>query len=74
MEKKIVITVLGQDRPGIIARVTGVLFEQDCNVENVSQTILQSEFSGIFIVSMPESLTIDALHAPPDRSDEGPGS
>lgn len=62
MEKKIVITVLGQDRPGIIARVAGVLFEQDCNVENVSQTILQSEFSGIFIVSMPRSLTIDALH------------
>ncbi len=61
METKIVITVLGQDRPGIIARVTGVLFEQDCNVENVSQTILQSEFSGIFIVSMPESLTIEAL-------------
>lgn len=61
METKIVITVLGQDRPGIIARVTGVLFEQDCNVENVSQTILQSEFSGIFIVSMPERLTIDGL-------------
>ncbi|WP_373500466.1 glycine cleavage system protein R [Desulfococcus sp.] len=61
MERKIVITVLGQDRPGIIARVTGVLFEQDCNVENVSQTILQSEFSGIFIVSMPGSLTIDVL-------------
>lgn len=61
METKIVITVLGQDRPGIIARITEVLFEQDCNVENVSQTILQSEFSGIFIVSTPESLTIDAL-------------
>jgi glycine cleavage system transcriptional repressor len=63
MDKKIVITVLGQDRPGIIARVTKVLFEQDCNVENVSQTILQSEFSGIFIVSIPGSLAIDALYS-----------
>ncbi len=51
--KKIVISVLGQDRPGIIAAVSGILFEQDCNIENVDQTILQSEFSGIFIVGMP---------------------
>ncbi|AOY59147.1 MULTISPECIES: glycine cleavage system protein R [Desulfococcus] len=63
MDPKIVITILGQDRPGIIARITRVLFEQDCNVENVSQTILQSEFSGIFIVSIPETLAIDALYS-----------
>jgi glycine cleavage system transcriptional repressor len=63
MEKKVVITVLGKDRPGIIARIARVLFEQDCNVENVSQTILQTEFSGIFIVSIPERLAIDALYS-----------
>ena len=60
MRHKVVITVLGQDRPGIIARVSKVLFQQDCNLENVSQTILQSEFSGIFIASIPEQLAIDA--------------
>ena len=63
MDQKVVITVLGQDRPGIIARISRVLFEQDCNVENVSQTILQSEFSGIFIVSIPETLAMDALYS-----------
>ena len=63
MSRKVVISILGQDRPGIIARVSGVLFEQGCNVENVSQTILQSEFSGIFIVSIPEPLAIDALYS-----------
>lgn len=63
MNKKVVISILGQDRPGIIARVTKVLFEQGCNVENVSQTILQSEFSGIFIVSIPDPLAIDALYS-----------
>jgi glycine cleavage system transcriptional repressor len=52
--KKIVISVLGQDRPGIIAAVTRVLFLAGCNIENVSQTILQAEFSGIFIASIPE--------------------
>ena len=51
--KKIVISVLGQDRPGIIAKVSNALFKKECNIENVSQTILQSEFSGIFIASIP---------------------
>ncbi len=55
--KKTIISVLGKDRPGIIAAVTGILFQQDCNIENVSQTILQDEFSGIFIVALPEFLT-----------------
>jgi glycine cleavage system transcriptional repressor len=51
---KFIISVLGKDRPGIIAGVTRVLFEKDFNIEDVSQTILQSEFSGIFIVTGPE--------------------
>jgi len=59
---KIVIAVLGPDRPGIIATVTRILFELDCNIENVSQTILQSEFSGIFIVAIPEERAVEILH------------
>ena len=55
---KVIISVLGKDQPGIIAAVSGALFEADCNIENVSQTILQSEFSGIFIVSIPEQMTL----------------
>jgi glycine cleavage system transcriptional repressor len=51
---KFIISVLGKDRPGIIAAVTRVLFEQDFNIEDVSQTILQGEFSGIFIASGPD--------------------
>ena len=57
-----IISVLGKDRPGIIAAVTRILFELDCNIENVSQTILQNEFSGIFIVSVPDGLSEAALH------------
>jgi glycine cleavage system transcriptional repressor len=60
--KKMIISVLGQDRPGIIAAVTRILFEQDCNIENVSQTILQNEFSGIFIASVPKTLSAAELH------------
>lgn len=53
---KIVISVLGPDRPGIIAAISQVLFETGCNIENVSQTILQAEFSGIFIVVPPPAM------------------
>lgn len=61
MTQKAVITVLGQDRPGIIAAITRVLMAEDCNIENVSQTILQTEFAGIFIVSMPDGLERETL-------------
>jgi len=48
---KAAVFVLGPDRPGIIAAVAQTLFEQGCNLEDVSQTCLQSQFVGIFVVS-----------------------
>ena len=60
---KVVISVLGQDRPGIIALVSDALFCLDCNIENVSQTILQSEFSGIFIAEIPAVMSAEELRA-----------
>lgn len=51
--KKVIISVVGQDRPGIIARVSQTLVAEDGNIENVSQSILQGQFSGIFIVTIP---------------------
>ena len=59
---KVIVTVLGHDRPGIVATVARVLFEQSCNIENVSQTILQTEFSGSFIVTLPAEVLPDQLH------------
>lgn len=58
---KVILSILGHDRPGIIAAVSKILFEQDCNIENVSQTTLQLEFAGIFIVSMPGDLSPSSL-------------
>ncbi len=58
---KIIISVLGHDRPGIIAAVAEVLFLNGCNIEDVSQTILQTEFSGVFIASVPDPLKPDDL-------------
>jgi glycine cleavage system transcriptional repressor len=61
--KKIVVFVLGPDRPGIIAAVSKTLFEQGCNLEDVSQTILQTEFMGIFVASMNDIRNEDEVLA-----------
>jgi glycine cleavage system transcriptional repressor len=65
--EKAVITVLGKDRPGIVAAVSWILFEHGCNIENVSQTILQSEFAGIFIASLPKGFTSEELSSHLER-------
>ncbi|RPJ71925.1 MAG: ACT domain-containing protein [Desulfobacteraceae bacterium] len=59
---KAILSILGRDRPGIVAAVSRVLCEQNCNIENVSQTMLQTEFAGIFIVSMPGGMNAAELH------------
>jgi len=40
-----IITVIGQDRIGIIARITAILAECRVNVLDISQTILQEFFT-----------------------------
>lgn len=45
------VTVVGKDRPGIVAGTAGVLFRLGCNIEDSSSTMLGGEFSMILIVS-----------------------
>lgn len=65
--KKAVITIIGPDRPGIIASVSEILFKQSCNIENIRQTTLQSEFAGICMVSVPEGASLDMLRQAMNR-------
>ncbi|MDR3567851.1 MAG: ACT domain-containing protein [Syntrophobacteraceae bacterium] len=59
---KVILSVVGHDRPGIIAAVSRVLFLNGCNIEDVSQSILQTEFAGLFIAALPKSLKIVNLN------------
>ncbi|NLO99327.1 MAG: ACT domain-containing protein [Clostridiaceae bacterium] len=49
---KAVITVIGHDRIGIIASVTGVLAKANVNILDISQTIMQNIFSMIMLVDV----------------------
>ncbi len=60
--KKVVISVLGADRKGIIASVTRILYEHDANILDISQTIISGLFSMILIADISSELcSFDSL-------------
>ncbi len=50
-----VVTVTGSDKRGIIAKVSGFLFERNVNIEDISQTVLGEQFAMIMMVDTSES-------------------
>ena len=50
--KKCVVTVLGKDRVGIIARVCTYLAENKINILDINQTIVQDYFNMMMIVDV----------------------
>ncbi len=51
-DQKVIISILGQDRIGIIGTMTGILAEHQCNIQDLSQTILQDYFTMIMLVDL----------------------
>ena len=50
--KKCIVTVLGQDTVGIIAKVCTYLAENRINILDISQTIIQGYFNMMMIVDV----------------------
>ena len=62
--KKAVISVLGKDQKGIIAKVTNELYECSVNVLDISQTIVSGLFTMILIADISdEACDFQALKA-----------
>ncbi|MGQ9693852.1 MAG: glycine cleavage system protein R [Thermodesulfobacteriota bacterium] len=51
MEEGIVISVIGRDRPGIVANVSRVLYSNNCNIEELTQTVIKGQFAMILIAT-----------------------
>jgi ACT domain-containing protein len=47
-----IITVVGTDHVGIIARVSAFLAERNINIEDISQTILKGNFVMVMMVDL----------------------
>lgn len=63
-----VLTVIGKDTVGILAKVAAVCAEENVNISEVSQTILQDIFCMIMMcdisnISMPFSDFVDEMSA-----------
>ncbi|GHU92880.1 UPF0237 protein BL1209.1 [Spirochaetia bacterium] len=57
-----IITVVGTDQVGIIARVSAFLAERNINIEDISQTILSGNFVMMMMVDLSSSTkALDAV-------------
>ncbi|PKQ20455.1 MAG: ACT domain-containing protein [Actinobacteria bacterium HGW-Actinobacteria-6] len=54
MKTKAILSVLGEDRVGIVAGVSGALAEAGVNIEDIRQTILSGVFSMTMLVTVDE--------------------
>ena len=52
---KAVITVIGRDTVGVVAKVSAVCAELNINIEDVSQSIMQDMFCMIMLVDLSKS-------------------
>jgi glycine cleavage system transcriptional repressor len=60
---------LGADRPGIVASVTGVLFQTGCNLKDCSMTVLSGHFAMMMLVEGPDDLAPESLEAELGKSE-----
>jgi ACT domain-containing protein len=64
MRTPAILSVLGEDRVGIVARVSSVLAESRANIEDIRQTIIGGIFSMTMLVTVDEEITpFDELQA-----------
>lgn len=54
MDNRYIMTAFGQDRPGIVADVTKLLFDNGCNLEETTMTQLADEFTLILLFTCQE--------------------
>ena len=58
---RIVITVLGKNRPGIVAGVTRVLGEANVDIRDITQSIIEDIFTMTMLVDLGDSVDFSEL-------------
>ena len=64
---KAIVTVIGKDKVGIIAKVSSALSDMKVNVEDISQTILQDYFAMMMMVDVSAATKISDVAENLDR-------
>lgn len=60
-QRRAVVSVIGKDQVGIIAKVTTVLADEKVNILDISQTILQDFFTMMMIVDVTDYENLEDL-------------
>lgn len=55
------LTFISEDRPGIVAKVSKILYENEFNIEDSSSTLLKGFFSMILIVSTDKNFKVNEI-------------
>jgi len=55
VKEHLIVTVIGEDKKGIVAKVSTFLYESNINILDISQKIMESYFVMAMLVDMKES-------------------
>ncbi|MFC1718337.1 ACT domain-containing protein [Candidatus Poribacteria bacterium] len=60
--ERFILTVVGEDHPGIIAGIAGTLYEYECDIQELNQTVLSDEFAMILLLQPTRETDIQELN------------
>jgi glycine cleavage system transcriptional repressor len=61
MEKQYILTAFSKDRPGVVADISEVIYENGCNLEDATMTNMLNEFAIILLFAGKGSNLLDRL-------------
>ena len=61
--RTVVITAVGEDRPGIVAAIAGAMFEMGANLDDATMTRLHDAFATMVSADLPAGVTADDCRA-----------
>jgi len=61
MKRWFALSAIGRDRPGIVADLTELIYDCDCNLEDSSMTILGTEFAVLLLLTAEKEDTAERL-------------
>lgn len=63
MKQIVVITAVGQDRPGIVAALAKAMFDIGANLDDATMTRLHDAFATMVSAALPEGMSVDDCRA-----------
>ena len=70
---KAIVSVIGKDKSGIIAKVATALAENGVNIEDISQTIVQGNFTMIMMCDLGDRISVSELGEVLDKTGKEAG-